>query len=64
MKDMSSETCFTPASFDDGIEEGRLMADTYSFVSECFYMAHKAIDLGYRVGVDKLIKQNIVSSLL
>lgn len=62
MKDMASETCFLPVSADDGIEEQRLMADSYNFVTECFYMAHKAIDLGYRVGVDKLIKQNIVSN--
>lgn len=63
MKDMSSETCFIPTSFDNDVDDERLMADTYSFITECFFMAHKAIDLGYRVGVDKLIKQNIVSNL-
>lgn len=61
MKDMASETCFLPVSSDDDLEDQRLVADSYSFVTECYYMAHKAIDLGYRVGVDRLIKQNIVS---
>lgn len=62
MKEMSVETCFIPAELVDGLEEQRLMADSYSFVTECFYMAHRTIDLGYRVGVDRLIKQNIVSN--
>lgn len=63
MKNMSSDTCFIPVALDDGIEEQRLIADSYSFVTECFFMAHRTIDLGYRVGVDRLIKQNIVSDL-
>ncbi|KAJ8954087.1 hypothetical protein NQ318_004392 [Aromia moschata] len=59
MQGMSSETCFLPAASSDDLEEERLMANSYGFITECFFMAHKAIDLGYRVAVDKLIRQNI-----
>ncbi|KAG5887926.1 hypothetical protein JTB14_003022 [Gonioctena quinquepunctata] len=58
MKDMWKETCFLPVSSTEDSEEERLTANSYNFVTECFYMAHKAVDLGYRVGVDKLIRQN------
>ncbi|KAJ8971505.1 hypothetical protein NQ314_000667 [Rhamnusium bicolor] len=58
MEDLSSETCFLPVASNEDLEEERLMATSYNFITECFYMAHKAIDLGYRVGVDKLIRQN------
>ncbi|XP_056648617.1 ubiquitin conjugation factor E4 A isoform X2 [Diorhabda sublineata] len=58
MSDMSTETCFLPVSSDDTLEEKRLMANSYNFVTECFFMAHRSIDLGFRVGVDKLIRQN------
>lgn len=60
MGDMASETCFLPVSSDDQLEEKRLMANTYNFVTECFFMAHRSLDLGYRVGVDKIIRQNHV----
>nr|CAH7712924.1 unnamed protein product [Callosobruchus chinensis] len=53
MFDMSKETCFLPVSSTDSAEEERLTADSYNFMTECFYMAHKSIDLGYRVGVIK-----------
>ncbi|KAK9687482.1 hypothetical protein QE152_g36235 [Popillia japonica] len=36
----------------------RPTASTYSFVSECLYVGHKAFDLAYRVVVDNLIKLN------
>ncbi|CAG9818490.1 unnamed protein product [Phaedon cochleariae] len=58
MKDMSEETCFLPVDSIDEAEEQRPMADSYNFVTECFFMAHRAVDLGYRVAVDKLVKQN------
>lgn len=42
MIDADKETCLIPT------EEGerRLVADNYNFVTECFFMTHKAIDLG------------------
>lgn len=54
MKAMDKETCLV------GTEENekRLIADKYNFVTECFFMTHKAIDLGYRVCIEKLIKMN------
>ncbi|KAJ8924936.1 hypothetical protein NQ315_001099 [Exocentrus adspersus] len=58
MEDLSNETCFLPSASNGDLEEERLMATSYNFITECFYMAHKAIDLGYRVGVDKLVRQN------
>ncbi|VEN40294.1 unnamed protein product [Callosobruchus maculatus] len=58
MFDMSKETCFLPVSSNEGAEEERLTADSYNFMTECFYMAHKSIDLGYRVGVDKMLQLN------
>ncbi|XP_072382541.1 ubiquitin conjugation factor E4 A [Diabrotica undecimpunctata] len=58
MSDMSTETCFLPVSSDDTLEEKRLTAKSYNFVTECFFMAQKSLDLGYRVGVDKLMRQN------
>ncbi|CAG9864352.1 unnamed protein product [Phyllotreta striolata] len=59
MADMATETCFLPVSSDDQLEEKRLMSDSYNFITECFFMAHRSLDIGYRVGVDKIIRQNI-----
>ncbi|XP_018564098.1 ubiquitin conjugation factor E4 A [Anoplophora glabripennis] len=58
MQDLSGETCFLPVASNEDLEEERLMASSYNFITECFYMCHKAIDLGYKVGVDKLVRQN------
>lgn len=63
MQDLSGETCFLPVASNEDLEEERLMASSYNFITECFYMSHKAIDLGYKVGVDKLVRQNHVSSI-
>lgn len=38
----SAETCFLPS---DG-NEVRTTADEYNFITDCFYMTHKALDLG------------------
>lgn len=54
MTDMHKETCLVPATEN----EDRITADTYNFVTECFYMTHKAIDLSYRVCIDKFFKMN------
>lgn len=46
-------------------EEGntRKVSESYNFVTECFFLAHRAFDLGYRVTVDKLVALNQVSDL-
>lgn len=54
MKKLASETCLIPAA------EGtpRPSSESYGFVSDCFYLAHKALDLGFRVTYEHLIKSN------
>lgn len=52
MKGMSQETCMIPTP--EG--EPRPMADSFTFVTECFFMTHRALDLGYRVVIDKLFR--------
>lgn len=54
MKDIEKETCLLPCQ--EGIE--RIVAEKYNFVTECFFMTHKAIDLGYRVCIEKLIRMS------
>ncbi|XP_060534633.1 ubiquitin conjugation factor E4 A [Cylas formicarius] len=56
MHDLSSETCFIPVASTDELEEERLTSSQYSFITECFFMSHKALDLGFRVGVDRIMK--------
>lgn len=48
------ETCLRP------IDENELRRTsvTYNFVTEVFYMTHKAIDLGYRVCIDRFFQMN------
>lgn len=49
---MSSETCLIPMS-----EGGaRPVAKTFGFTTECFFLTHRALDLGYRVVLDKLLR--------
>jgi ubiquitin conjugation factor E4 A len=31
---------------------------TYGFISECFYLAHKALDLGFKVTFEHLMRLN------
>lgn len=42
MSDMDKETCLIPRRDDT---EVLITADTYNFVTECFFMTHKALDL-------------------
>lgn len=52
MKGMSSETCLIPMS-----EGGaRPVAKAFGFTTECFFLTHRALDLGYRVVLDKLLR--------
>ncbi|XP_033354839.1 ubiquitin conjugation factor E4 A [Bombus vosnesenskii] len=54
LKGMSSETCLIPMS-EDG---ARPVAKTFGFTTECFFLTHRALDLGYRVVLDKLLRAN------
>lgn len=54
MKDMASETCLIPVA--EGSE--RPTSESYGFVSECFFMAQRAMDLGFRVALERLMRLN------
>lgn len=55
MYGVEKETCLI--SMADS-EQPRKTADSYNFVTEVFYMTHKAIDLGYRVCIEKFNQMN------
>lgn len=49
MKLLSKETTLIPPRevYEDGVTgPTRPTADTYNFVTECFFMTHKSLDLG------------------
>ena len=52
MKGMSNETCLIPTP--EG--ESRLVATSYSFITECFFLTHRALDLGYCVILERLVR--------
>lgn len=54
MVNCDKETCLLPALD----ETGRLTANTYNFITEIFFMTHKAIDLSYRVAIEKYFQMN------
>ncbi|XP_015110282.1 ubiquitin conjugation factor E4 A [Diachasma alloeum] len=54
MEGMSRETCLIPPSEN----ETRPVAKTFTFVTECFFLTHCSLDLGYRVVLEKLMKTN------
>ncbi|KAJ9594013.1 hypothetical protein L9F63_014573, partial [Diploptera punctata] len=54
MRNLAAETCLIPSLED----VARPTSETYGFVSECFYLAHKALDLGFRVTFEHLIRLN------
>ncbi|CAH0585693.1 unnamed protein product [Chrysodeixis includens] len=52
---LHNETCLLPARVtEDDQPVKRPTADTYNFVTECFFMTQKCIDLGVRVCAEKL----------
>ncbi|XP_059052827.1 ubiquitin conjugation factor E4 A [Achroia grisella] len=54
---LHNETCLLPAREGaDGQTVKRPTADTYNFVTECFFMTQKCIDLGVRVCAEKLYR--------
>ena len=54
MKDFEKETCLIP--FEENDE--RITAKKYNFVTEIFFMTQKAIDLSYRVCIEKVTRMN------
>jgi ubiquitin conjugation factor E4 A len=52
MKKLASETCLIPAPED----ASRPLSETFSFETEYFYLAHKALDLGFSVTFRHLFK--------
>lgn len=54
MHALYSETCLIPTPS----EESRLTSETYNFVTECFFLAHRSLDLGFRICVDHLVQLN------
>ncbi|XP_014486144.1 PREDICTED: ubiquitin conjugation factor E4 A [Dinoponera quadriceps] len=54
MKGLSSETCLIPTPE----SETRPVADSFGFITECFFLTHRALDLGYRVILDKFTRTN------
>lgn len=64
MYDLSSETCFLPAVNSEYMDEVRDTADKYNFITESFFMTQKAIDLGYRVAVDRIMKMSHVNRVV
>ncbi|XP_049873401.1 ubiquitin conjugation factor E4 A [Pectinophora gossypiella] len=52
---LHNETCLLPLrEGEDGQSVKRPTAETYNFVTECFFMTQKCIDLGVRVCAEKL----------
>ncbi|KPI94382.1 Ubiquitin conjugation factor E4 A [Papilio xuthus] len=52
---LHNETCLLPPREDENNQSlKRPTADTYNFVTECFFMTQKCIDLGVRVCAEKL----------
>lgn len=54
MKDFDKETCLVP--FEEN--EERITANKYNFVTEIFFMTQKAIDLSFRVCIEKVTRMN------
>ncbi|KAK3908442.1 Ubiquitin conjugation factor E4 A [Frankliniella fusca] len=59
MKGMTSETCLISLSEgDDGQPVQRPCAHSFNFVTEMFFMTHRAIDLGVRVVFERMMQLN------
>lgn len=55
MHGVEKETCLISLPDSD---QPRKTANSYNFVTEVFYMTHKAVDLGYRVCIEKFNQMN------
>lgn len=54
MLDVEKETCLRPTNEN----EKRNTSESYKFITEVFYITHKAIDLGYRVCIERFFQLN------
>lgn len=54
IRDFDKETCLIP--FEEN--EARITANKYNFVTEIFFMTQKAIDLSFRVCIEKVTRMN------
>lgn len=54
MKDFDKETCLIPFEED----EEKITAKKYNFITEIFFMTQKAVDLSFRVCIEKFMKMN------
>jgi ubiquitin conjugation factor E4 A len=54
MSECDKETCLIPC---DENEE-RATTDKYNFITEVFFLAHKSIDLSFRVCIEKVLRMN------
>ncbi|CAH0391008.1 unnamed protein product [Bemisia tabaci] len=55
LRKLCTETCLLPAEENT---ERPISEQPFSFITECFFMTHRAIDLSFRVVLDKLIRVN------
>lgn len=54
IKGLITETCLIPTP--EG--ESRPVADLFGFTTECFFLTHRALDLGFKVILDKMLRTN------
>lgn len=53
---LDKETCLVPVINDDNTT--KIVSKNFNFITECFFLTHRSLDLGYRIVIDKLIKTN------
>ena len=52
--ELVKETCLIPFEEENALSE----ADTYSFITECFFLCHQAINQGFHTIHEKFLKIN------
>ena len=55
-RNIAEETCLVPA--EAGEEEREPNAPSFNFITDIFFLAHKCLDLGFRVVQEKFVKLN------
>lgn len=51
---LNKETCLIPTPDN----EEKIVSKKYNFITECFFLTHRTLDLGYRIVIEKLMKAN------
>ena len=57
-RNIAEETCLVPAAAAEGEGEREPNAASFNFITDIFFLAHKCLDLGFRVVQEKFIKLN------